>query len=43
MNVFLETPRLILRNFTKDNVENLVILDSDPNVMRFIFKVLKLN
>lgn len=36
MNVFLETPRLILRQFTEDDVDNLVALDSDPDVMRFI-------
>lgn len=36
MNVFLETPRLILRQFTKDDVDNLVALDSDSDVMRFI-------
>lgn len=36
MNIFLETPRLILRQFTEDDVDNLVALDSDPDVMRFI-------
>ena len=36
MNVFLETPRLILRQFTEDDVDNLVTLDSDRDVMRFI-------
>ena len=36
MKIFLETPRLILRQFTKDDVDNLVTLDSDPDVMRFI-------
>ncbi|HEY9630056.1 MAG TPA: GNAT family N-acetyltransferase [Coleofasciculaceae cyanobacterium] len=36
MNIFLETERLILRQFTPDDVENLVSLDSDPEVMRFI-------
>ena len=36
LNVFLETPRLILRRFTADDVDLLVDLDSDPEVMRFI-------
>ena len=36
MNVFLETPRLILRQFTAADLDNLVTLDSDPDVMRFI-------
>lgn len=36
MNIFLETPRLILRQFTEDDVDNLVALDSDRDVMRFI-------
>ena len=36
MNVFLKTPRLILRQFTEDDVDNLVALDSNPDVMRFI-------
>ena len=34
--VFLETDRLVLRRFTEADVENLVELDSDPAVMRFI-------
>lgn len=34
--VFLETERLVLRRFTGDDVENLVELDSDPAVMKFI-------
>jgi RimJ/RimL family protein N-acetyltransferase len=34
--IFLETERLKLRRFTEDDVENLVELDSDPEVMRFI-------
>ncbi|MFB9928298.1 GNAT family N-acetyltransferase [Amycolatopsis halotolerans] len=33
---FLETDRLLLRRFTEDDVENLVQLDSDPQVMRFL-------
>ncbi len=36
MEVFLETPRLVLRRFTPDDVDHLVDLDSDPDVMRFI-------
>jgi RimJ/RimL family protein N-acetyltransferase len=36
MQVFLETERLVLRRFTADDVDNLVDLDSDPEVMRFI-------
>ena len=34
--IFLETDRLLLRRFTEDDVENLVELDGDPDVMRFI-------
>jgi RimJ/RimL family protein N-acetyltransferase len=36
MQIFLETDRLILRRFTRDDVDNLVELDGDPQVMRFI-------
>lgn len=36
MQVFLETERLILRRFTEADVDNLVALDGDPEVMRFI-------
>src|SRR5206468_7996799 len=36
MQVFLETERLALRRFTEDDVDNLVELDGDPDVMRFI-------
>jgi RimJ/RimL family protein N-acetyltransferase len=36
MQIFLETERLVLRQFTEDDVDNLVELDSDPDVMRFI-------
>jgi len=36
MQVFLETERLVLRQFTLDDVDNLVELDSDPGVMHFI-------
>ena len=36
MQVFLETERLILRQFTPDDLELLVELDSDPEVMRYL-------
>ena len=36
MNVFLRTDRLVLRRFTESDVDNLVELDSDPKVMRFL-------
>ena len=36
MQIFLETERLQLRRFTDDDVENLLELDGDPDVMRFI-------
>ena len=36
MRVFLETERLVLRQFTLADVDNLVGLDSDPGVMRFV-------
>jgi len=36
MQVFLETDHLVLRQFTGDDVDNLVELDSDPDVMHFI-------
>jgi RimJ/RimL family protein N-acetyltransferase len=36
MQVFLETERLVLRRFTAADVDNLVELDSDPDVMRFL-------
>lgn len=36
MEIFLETKRLLLRRFNEDDVDNLVELDSDPDVMRFI-------
>jgi RimJ/RimL family protein N-acetyltransferase len=34
--IFLETLRLRLRQFTLQDVDNVVALDSDPEVMRFI-------
>lgn len=36
MKVSLETSRLVLRQFTLEDVDNLVALDSDRAVMRFI-------
>ena len=36
MRVFLTTDRLILRRFDESDVENLVELDSDPEVMRYL-------
>ncbi len=36
MQVFLETESLILRRFTTEDVDNLVELDSDPAVMRYV-------
>jgi len=36
MQILLETEHLVLRRFTRDDVDNLVELDSDPEVMRFI-------
>lgn len=36
MRVYLETERLLLRRFTPDDVDNLVALDADPAVMRYL-------
>lgn len=36
MHVFLETERLVLRQFTADDVELLFELDNDPQVMHYI-------
>jgi RimJ/RimL family protein N-acetyltransferase len=36
MQVFLETRRLVLRRFTVADADDLVSLDADPDVMRFI-------
>ncbi len=36
MNIFLETERLILRQFSEDDADNLFELDRDREVMRFI-------
>jgi RimJ/RimL family protein N-acetyltransferase len=36
MPIILETPRLILRQFTEDDVDNLFDLNNDPQVMRYL-------
>lgn len=36
MHVVLQSDRLILRRFTESDVDDLVALDADPQVMRFI-------
>ena len=36
MTIYLETDRLVLREFTPDDVDAIVELDSDPEVMHFI-------
>jgi [ribosomal protein S5]-alanine N-acetyltransferase len=35
MRIFLETERLILRQFTEDDADNLFALDSEPEVLRW--------
>ena len=37
MEIFLETERLVLRQFTEDDVDVLVQLDGDPDVMHFSY------
>lgn len=36
VDVFVETDRLVLRRFTRDDLDLLVELDSDPEVKRYI-------
>lgn len=36
MEIFLETERMVLRRFTPADLDNLVELDSDPEVMRYL-------
>lgn len=36
MKIYLETERLYLREFTPEDVDHLVELDSDPEVMRYL-------
>jgi RimJ/RimL family protein N-acetyltransferase len=35
-HIILETPRLVLRQFTADDADNLFDLNSDPEVMRYL-------
>ena len=35
-HILLETPRLVLRQFTGDDVDNLFSLNGDPEVMRYL-------
>ena len=36
MHIILETPRLTVRQFTEDDIDNLFSLNSDPEVMRYL-------
>ena len=36
MNIYIETERLILRNLVEEDYERLYLLDSDPEVMKYI-------
>ena len=36
MHVYLETPRMILRQLTMDDLDAIEALDADPGVMRYI-------
>jgi RimJ/RimL family protein N-acetyltransferase len=36
MRIVLKTPRLAIRQFTEDDVDNLASLNSDPEVMRYL-------
>ena len=36
MHIILKTPRLVIRQFTEDDVDNLFNLNSDPEVMRYL-------
>jgi hypothetical protein len=38
IRIVLETPRLALRQFTEDDVDNLFNLNSDPAVMRYLLR-----
>jgi hypothetical protein len=40
VEIFLEIVRLVLRQFTEDDVDVLVQLDGDPDVMHFKLRVL---
>jgi len=39
VEIFLETDRLVLRKFTEDDVDNLFDLNSDPEVMNYLTKI----
>ena len=36
MHIILKTPRLVIRQFTEDDVDNLFNLNSDPEVVRYL-------
>ena len=36
MRIILETPRLAIRQFTEDDVDDLFDLNNDPQVMRYL-------
>jgi RimJ/RimL family protein N-acetyltransferase len=36
MTIYLETERIVLRQFNEDDADNLFALDSDPEVMRYL-------
>ena len=36
VHIVLETPRLTMRQFTEDDVDNLFDLNSDPEVTRYL-------
>ena len=36
MNIRIETERLILRPFQEDDVDRLFLLDSNPEVMKYV-------
>jgi len=38
MQGFLETQRLVLRRFTMADADDLVNLDADPDVMRYVWR-----
>jgi RimJ/RimL family protein N-acetyltransferase len=40
VEVYVATPRMVLRRFTRDDVDLLAALDSDPNVMRYLSRTL---
>lgn len=36
MHIIVKTPRLVIRQFTDDDVDNLFNLNRDPEVMRYL-------